>query len=133
MWMDDALMDVLFSSLPVPGLTKVVNSLWPFIFSFLQFPQPRLVLFWGTFFFSSPPTPAQVSLSYLHLDYLPMHSGLLPPPPTYLPTYLRTHPPNYLLIHRHIYLPTHPFTYLIMYLHIKPPPRQWWHRPMKIL
>jgi hypothetical protein len=70
--------------------------------TFFSFPQPRLV-FLGISFFS-PPTPAQASPSYLHLDYLPMHLGLLPPPPTYLhahlPTHLFTYPP--------ICLPTHP-------------------------
>jgi hypothetical protein len=76
--------------------------------------------FLGTFFFS-PPTPAQVSPAYLHLDYLPMHPGLLPPPPTYLLAHLPTH------------LPTFPSMYLPMYLRTKSPPRQWQCRLMKIL
>jgi hypothetical protein len=93
-WMDGALMGAPFSSLPVPGLTKVVNSSWP----------P---------FFSSPPCwPRSHLPTYLHLDYLATHPGLLAPPPTYLLVHLPTH------------LPTYPSTYLSMYLCTKSPPRQ---------
>jgi hypothetical protein len=67
-------------------------------------------VFWELFF-PHPPTPAQVSPTYLHLDYLPMQLGLLPPPPTYLhahlPTHLSTYPP--------ICLPSHQPTYLCTY------------------
>jgi hypothetical protein len=102
MWMDGALMGAPFSSLPVPGLTKVANSSWPFFF---PFPQPRLVFFWGTFFFSWPPMLAQVSPTYLPtFRLLPMHPGLLPPPPTYLHS---TYPPIYLPSHQPIYLCTY--------------------------
>ncbi len=86
----------------------------------LFFPSLIQGLFWGSFFFSSPLTPAQVSAT--HLCTL----GLLPPPPTYsLRSYLPTCPPNYLLIH--------PSTYLPMYLHTKSPPRQWQHRLIRVL
>jgi len=96
-WMDGALMGAPFSSLP--GLAKVANLSWPFLFPFLSLGQ----FFLGTFFFLTPHT-TQVSPTYLHLDYLPMHPGLLPPPSNYLhahlPTHLSTYPP--------ICLPTHP-------------------------
>jgi hypothetical protein len=92
MWMDGALMGAPFSSIPVPGLTKVANSSWPCFFSF---PQPRLVFF-GNFFFLHPSRPPRSHL-------LPMHPGLLSPPPTYLPTY----PPIYLRSHQPIYLCTY--------------------------
>jgi hypothetical protein len=87
---------------------KVVNSCWHFIFSF---PRPKLVLFWGTFFFITPPTPAQVSTSYLHLDYLAY--ALWPPPsPTYLlPARAPTHLTTYLSTHTSTYLP------IILYPH----------------
>jgi len=65
-----------FSSLPVPGLTKVVNSSWPF-FIFLS--SAQVGFFWGELFFSSPLTPAQVS---------PTH------PSTYLPINLCTYALN---------------------------------------
>ncbi|CAK9270322.1 unnamed protein product, partial [Sphagnum jensenii] len=47
--------------------------------------------------FSSLPVPelTKVSPAYLHLDYLPMHPGLLPPPPTYLLAHLPTHLPTF--------------------------------------
>jgi hypothetical protein len=102
MWMDGALMGVPFSSLSVPGLTRVANSgWWPYSY------------FWEHFFFSSPRSHLP---TYLHLDYLPMHPGLLSPPPTYLPTYLPTHTiiclsTSYLLT----YLPNHLPIYLPMY------------------
>jgi hypothetical protein len=105
MWMDGAMMGAPFSSLLVLGLTKVVNSNCP-IFSF---PQPK-VFFLGTFF-SSPPTFAQVSPTYLHLDYLPMHLGLFLPRPTYLSidllTHLSTYPPICLPFHQPTYLCTY--------------------------
>jgi hypothetical protein len=81
----------------------VVNSSCPILFSFLS---PRC-FFLGTFF-SSPPT---VSPTYLHLDYLPMHLGLFPPPPTYLSTHLLTHLSTY----PPICLPFHQPTYLCTY------------------
>jgi len=73
---------------------------------FSSFAQPRLIFFWELFF-SSTPTPAQVSPTSLHLDYLHMHLGLLPPPPTYLPTHLFTYSP--------ICLPSNQPTYLCTY------------------
>jgi hypothetical protein len=96
MRMDGALMGAPFSSLPVPGLTKVANSSWP---SFLPFPQPRLVFFLEFVFFFTP--HACPGLTYLPtFKLLPMHPGLLPPSPTYLlahlPTHLSTYPPIYL-------------------------------------
>ncbi len=57
---------------------------------------PLLSLGWfflGTFF------PTQASPIYLHLDYLPMHLGLLPPPPTYLHAHVPTHLPTYVPMH----------------------------------
>ncbi len=75
---------------PCPCLTKVTNSSWPFFF--LSW---ALVGFFWELFFSSPHTPAQASPTYLHLDYLPMHPGLLPPPPTYLHAHLPTHLSTY--------------------------------------
>jgi hypothetical protein len=105
MWMDGALMSAPFSSLLIPGLTKVANSSWPFS----SFPQPRLVFFLELFF-SSPLTPAQVSPTYLPLNY-------------YLCTLASSLP----------HLPTFPSTYLFMYLHTKSPARQWWCRLMKVL
>jgi hypothetical protein len=50
--------------------------------------------FWELFFFLTPHVCP--GLTYLHLDYLPMHPGLLPPPPTYLPAHLPNHLPTYL-------------------------------------
>jgi len=65
----------------------------------------------GTLFFPHP--HARPGLTDLHtFRLLPMHLGLLPPPPTHPSIYLPTH------------LPTFPSTYLPMYLHIKSPPRQ---------
>ncbi len=107
MWMDGALMGVPFSSLHVPGLTKVGNSSWPFIFL-----SSAQVGFLWELFFSSPLTLAQVSLTYLHLDYLPMHPSLLPP---HLLTYLPTYPPIYLPIHQFAYLPNNLPTYVFMH------------------
>jgi hypothetical protein len=101
---------VPFSSLPVPGLTKV-NDL----------PQSRLVFF-GNFFCPHPRRLPKSHLptylpTYLPLDYLSMHTGLLPPPPTHSPpSYLPTHPHIYLHTHPHIYLPTHPHIYLPTYV-----------------
>jgi hypothetical protein len=84
----------------------VVNSSWPFFFL-----SSTQVGFFLETFFSSPPTLAHVSRTYLYLDYLPMHLGLLSPPPTYLfahlPTHLSTYPP--------ICLPSHQPTYLCTY------------------
>ncbi len=93
-----------------------------------SFPQPRLVSFFGKFFFS-PPTPAQVSPTYRRLVYLLMQLGLLPPPPTYLPTCPPSHPSIYSPTH----LPTYPSTYLLMYLNTKSPQRQWWCKSMWVL
>jgi len=87
-----------FLVLPCPWLTKVANSSWLF------FPFLSLGWFFWEFFFSSPRTPVQASPSYLHLDYLPMHLGVLPPPPAYLHAHLPTHLFTYSLI----CLPTHP-------------------------
>jgi hypothetical protein len=89
---------VPFSSLPVPGLTQVVNSSWPFLFPFLSsgwFP-------FGTFFFLSPHARPG-------LTYLPMHPGLLPPPLTHLPTHL----PTYSSIWLHTHQPTYLCTYAL--------------------
>jgi hypothetical protein len=60
-WMDGALMGGPFSSLPVPGLTKVANSSWPF---FLVLSSAQVGFFLGTFF-SSPPTHACPCLTHL--------------------------------------------------------------------
>ncbi len=106
-WMDGALMGAPFSSLLVPGLTKVGNSSWPFIFL-----SSAQVGFLWELFFSSPLTLAQVSLTYLHLDYLAMHPSLLPP---HLLTYLPTYPPIYLPIHPFSYLPNNLPTYVLMH------------------
>ncbi len=108
MWMDGALMSAPFSSVPVPELTKVTISSRPFFFLLSS---AQVGFFLGTFVFQ-PPTAAQVSPAYLHLDYLSLRLSLLPPPPTYLLAHLPTH------------LPTFPSTYLPMYLHTKSPPRQ---------
>jgi hypothetical protein len=118
MWMDGALMGVPFSSLPVPGLTKVVSSGWPFSVSL---PQPRLV-FLGTLFFS-PLTPTWVSPPYLHLDYLFMHPGFLPHdlPTLHTATYLPTHLPTYLLTH----LPAYLCTYTLNFHQGTNDPCQW--------
>jgi hypothetical protein len=92
----------------------------------LFFPSLIQGFFLGDLFFSSHITPAQVSPTHLHLDYPPMHPGLLPPPPTYsLRSYLPTCTPNHLL--------THPSTYLPMYLHTKSPPRQWQQKLIRVL
>ncbi len=106
MWMDGALM-APFSSLLVLGLTKVVNSSCPILFSFLS---PRC-FFWKHFFPHPPHLPRFHLRTYLHLDYLPMHPGLLPPPPTYLSTHLLTHLSTY----PPICLPFHQPTYLCTY------------------
>jgi hypothetical protein len=103
-WMDGALMGAPFSSLPVPGLTKVANS------SLFFLSLAQVGVFLGTFF-PHPPTPAQVSPTCLHLDYLPMHLGFLPPPPTYLHAHLPTHLSTY----SPICLPSHQPTYLCTY------------------
>jgi hypothetical protein len=116
MWMDGALMGAPFSSLPVPGLTKVANSSLPYSFSF---PQPRFVFLGELFFFLTP--HACPGLTYLHLDYLPMHPGLLPPPPTHPSIYLPTH------------LPTFPSTYIPTCLCTKSTPSQPWWKSMKVL
>jgi len=76
MWMDGALMCVPFLSLLIPRLTKVANVGWLFL--------PLLSPSW---LFPHPPLPP----TYLHLNYLPMHLGFLPPPPTYLPTHIFTY------------------------------------------
>jgi hypothetical protein len=112
-WMDGALMGLPFSSLPVPELTKVVNSSWPFLF--LSSAQ----VFLGTFF----------SLAYLPTFTLLAYAPWPPPSPTYLPTCPPIHPSIYLFTH----LPTFPSTYLPMYLRTKSPPRQWQCRLMKVL
>jgi hypothetical protein len=83
MWMEGALMDVPFFVIPCPktnqgGKCRLI---------FFSFPQPKLILFLGTFFFLTPHIPP----SYLHLNYMFMHLGFLPPPPTYLPTHLPTY------------------------------------------
>jgi hypothetical protein len=99
MWMDGALMGAPFSSLPVPGLTKLANSSWNFFF----LSSAQVGFFLGTFLFPHPPS-AQVSLTYLHLDYcLCTLASSLP----HLPTYLLTYPP--------IHLPSHQPTYLCTY------------------
>jgi hypothetical protein len=84
-------------------------------FSFLQ---PRLVFFLNFFFFLTP--HAHPGLTYLPtFRLLPMHPGLLPPPPTLPSIYLPTH------------LPTFPSTYLPSYLHTKSPPRYWWCKSIR--
>jgi hypothetical protein len=88
---------------PCPWANKGRELALTFYF-FLPSAQAGFVL--GNFFFRYPPTPAQVSTSYLHLDYLayaPLASSL----PHLLTTCPCTHPPNYLPIHPHIYLPTY--------------------------
>jgi hypothetical protein len=55
-----------------------------------------MLVFLGEFIFTTPPMPTYVSPTYLHLNYLPMHPGFLPPPPTYLLAHLPTHLPIYL-------------------------------------
>jgi hypothetical protein len=87
MWMDGALMGATFFIHPCPWANQGGELKLPHFFSF---PQPRVGFFLGTFF-SSAPTPAQVSPAYLHLDYLPMHPGLLPTPSACLPTYVPMH------------------------------------------
>jgi hypothetical protein len=87
MWLDGALMGVPFSSLPIPGLTKLANSSCPFSFPFLS---PGWFFFVWELFFSSPPVHAQVSHAYLTL------CTLGPPSPTYLPICPPTHPSAYL-------------------------------------
>jgi hypothetical protein len=80
----------------------VVNSSWPFSF-FLFATQVKVFL--GTFFSLTPhPCPG---LTCLHLDYLLMHPGLLPPPPTHPPIYLSTHSFAYLPINLPTYVLTH--------------------------
>ncbi len=59
MWMDGVLMGGPFSSLPVPELTKVLNSSWPFF----SFPQPRF--FWELFFPHPPHPPGSHLPSYI--------------------------------------------------------------------
>ncbi len=59
--------------------------------------------FFWEFFYSSPPTPAQVSPTYLPLNY---YLCTLPSFP-HLPTYLPTYPPIYLPSHQPIYLCTY--------------------------
>jgi hypothetical protein len=98
MWMDDALMVAPFSSLLVPRLNQGGELKSTFFFSF---PQSKLVFVGEHFFFLNPTlTLTQVLPTYLQLDYLPMHPGLLPPSPPnhpyvyfpiYLPTYVPTH------------------------------------------
>jgi hypothetical protein len=121
MWMDDVLMGAPFSSLPVPGLTKVANSSWPF---FLALSSAQVKFFFlGNFFFPHPPHVPKSHLptysptyppAYLpaHLNYLPMHLGLLSPPPThhpssYLPAHLHTHLSTYVPINLFSYAPMH--------------------------
>jgi hypothetical protein len=63
-------------------------------FVFFFFPSSAQVgLFFCKLFFLTPHTCPR--LTYLHIDYLPMHPGLLPPPPTYLPAHLPTHLPTF--------------------------------------
>jgi hypothetical protein len=113
---------VPFSSLPVPGLTQVVNSSWPFLFPFLS-------LGWfafGTFFFPQPPCPPRSHLpTCIQTTYLCTLACSLP----HLPTCPPIHPSTYLFIH----MLTYPSTYLPMYICTKFAPRQWWHKFMKIL
>jgi len=91
MRMDGVLMGAPFSSLSVPGLTKVANSSWPYFFPFLKL---RLVFVLGFFFSVAPHAcPGPTYLPTFRL--LHMHSGLLPPP-TYPPIYLPSHQPIYL-------------------------------------
>jgi hypothetical protein len=114
MWMDGALMGVPFSSLPVPGLTKVVSSGWPFSVSL---PQPRLV-FLGTLFFSA------LTLTSLPTFRLPVYAPWLSPSwPTYSPhSYLLpTHLPTYLLTH----LPAYLCTYTLKFHQGTDDPCQW--------
>jgi hypothetical protein len=99
MWMDGAPMVAPFSSIPCPLNPK--PRWWTLV------AQDGFFLL-GTFFFPQPPTPALVSHlptylpTYLHLDYLFMHLGLLPPSPTYVPTHVPTH----LFTYSPIYLPS---------------------------
>jgi hypothetical protein len=80
---------------------------------FFPFLSPGWVFFLGTFFFLTP-TPAQISPTYIRLDYyLCILASSLPNLPTHLPTFWST--------------------YLRMYLYIKSPPRQWWCRSLKVL
>jgi hypothetical protein len=85
MWMDGALMGVPFSSLSVPGLTRVANSgWWPYSY------------FWEHFFFLIP----QVPPTYLPTFRLPPYA----PWPTLSPTYLLTYLPTYPIICLSTYL-----------------------------
>jgi hypothetical protein len=78
------------------------------LFFFLS--SAQVGVFLGTFFFLTP--HARPGLNYLPtFRLIPMHPGLLPPPPTYLPAHLPSH------------LPTFPSTCLPTYLHTKSPPR----------
>ncbi len=88
---------------PCPWANEGRELMLTFYF-FLPSAQAGFVL--GNFFFRYPPTPAQVSTSYLHLDYLayalwpsPSPTYLLPArAPTHLTTYLSTHTSTYLPI-----------------------------------
>jgi hypothetical protein len=100
MWMDGALMGAPFSSLPVPGLTKVANSSCIIFFPFLS---PGWFSF-GEHFFPHPPRLPRSHLpAYIQTTCLCTLVSSLPHLPTYLPTYSP------------IYLPTHPSTYLCTY------------------
>jgi hypothetical protein len=78
------------------------------LFFFLS--SAQVGVFLGTSFFLTP--HARPGLTYLPtFRLIPMHPGLLPPPPTYLPAHLPSH------------LPTFPSTCLPTYLHTKSPPR----------
>jgi hypothetical protein len=101
MWMDGAFMGVPFSSLPVPGANRGGELKLTFFplssasvgFSFLR-----------TFFFFTP--HGRPGLTYLPtFRLLPMHSRILPPPPTHPSIYLPT--PIYLPSHQPIYLCTY--------------------------
>jgi hypothetical protein len=97
--MDGALMGTPFSSLPVPGLTKVTNSSWPCFFP--PFLSPGRFFFGELFFVPHPHT--HPGLTYLPTFRLCTLASSLPHLPTYLPTY----PPIYLPSHQPIYLCTY--------------------------
>jgi hypothetical protein len=111
MWMDGAFMGAHFLSFLVLGLTKVVKFKLTLFFPFLNLGW----FYFQGFFFLQPPMFAQVSPTYLPLNYyLCILASSFPHLSTYVPTY-----PS-------IYLPTHPSTYVPMYLCTKSPPSQWW-------
>ncbi len=89
---------------------------------FISLSSAQAGFFGGNFSFSSPPTRAKVSHTYLALDNcLCTLASSLPHLPTYLPAHLPTH------------LPISPSTYLHIYLPTKSPPRQWQRWSMKVV